>query len=123
MLNMTTASEQKIYSTGRSYCMKVYSMDTVAYIILQFSTQTTHLNNYSIQTVHIIMNYNLLLTCRLRAKLRFHPTQRTQLALLCLRFGFCVACACCVRYLLASLACNCSQGHRVALDGNKTLSM
>jgi len=98
---MTTISEQKIHSTGRSYCTKVYSMDTVAHII-QFSTQTAHLNNYSIQTAHIIMNYNLLLTCRLRAKLRFHPTQRTQLALLRLRFGFCVACFCCV---LAGVAC------------------
>jgi len=48
------------------------------------------------------MNYNLLLTCRLRAKLRFHPTQRTRLALLRSRFGFCVACFCCV---FACVAC------------------
>jgi len=62
----------------------------VAHIILQFSTQTTHLNNYSIQTVHIIMNYNLLLTCRLRVKVRFssnatHAARASTLAFWLLR--------------------------------------
>jgi len=42
MLNITTTiSEQKIHSTGRSYCMKVYSLDTVAHYNTVFNTNNT----------------------------------------------------------------------------------